>query len=61
MTEEEKEKLKDAIALLQEADKEFERSKRYTDIFGKVMTTLVVSYLIFLVIGAAILILLVRS
>ena len=60
MTEEEKEKLKDAIALLREADKELERNKRYTDIAGNVITTLVVLYLIFLVIGAAILILLVR-
>ena len=61
MTEEEKEKLKDAIALLREANKEFERNKRYTDIFGNVITTLVVSYIIFLVIGALILILLVNS
>ena len=61
MTEEEKEKLKDAIALLREADKEFERNKRYTDIFGNVITTLVVSYIIFLVIGALILMLIVNS
>lgn len=61
MTEEEKEKLKDAIALLREADKEFEINKRYTDIFGNVITTLVVLYLIFLVIGALTLMLLVRS
>lgn len=61
MTDEEKEKLKDAIALLQEADKEFERNKRHTDIFCNVITTLVVLYLIFIVIGALTLILLVRS
>lgn len=61
MTEEEKEKLKDAIALLREADKEFERNQRYTDIFGKVITTLVVSYIIFLVIGGLILMLIVNS
>lgn len=61
MTEEEKEKLKDAIALLQEADKEFERSKRYTDIVGNVITTLVVLCIIFLAIGALTLLLLVNS
>lgn len=62
MTEEEKEKLKDAIALLQEADKEFERSKRHTDIVGNaIITTFVVSCIIFLAIGALTLLLLVNS
>jgi len=61
MTEEEKEKLKDAIALLQEADKEFEMHKRYIDIIGTIGLIAFIGCGLFLATGALILILLARS
>lgn len=53
MTEEEKEKLKDAIALLKiGADVEFERTKRNIDIIGTIGLIAYVVFSLFLVTGA---------
>ena len=53
MTEEEKEKLKDAIASLKvDADVEFERTKRNIDIIGTIGLIAYVVFSLFLVTGA---------
>ena len=62
MTEEEKEKLKDAIAYWkQKNDIEFERAKRNADIIGTIGLIAVIGCGLFLATGALILILLARS
>ena len=62
MTEEEKEKLKDAIAYWnQKNDIEFERAKRNADIIGTIGLIALIGCGLFLAIGALILILLARS